>query len=764
MTLHVTRREALKAGAAFVLGFHLPQSRGMLQAISTDEDVLKPNAWVRITRDNQITIITEVPELGQGTRTANVMMLADELEVEWSHVHWEQAPTVPAVYKYLNAGGSTRTARTYLPMRRAGAQVRELLLAAAAKKWGVEKGQCRAEKGAVIHSLSGRHLSYGELVETASTLPTTNLDQVQLKDVKDFRFIGKAMGRVDTPSKVDGSATFGIDVRVPEMLFAVIARCPCFGGRVLTCEDAEARAIPGVKAVFPVPSIGYVPEIGTNLNVAGGVAVVADSTWAALQGRKALKVTWEKGSGSPESTARLQEQMREKASGTPTVISADHGNVIEGLANSARRVEADYEMPFQGHATMEPMNTTVHVRSDRHVEVWSPTQISDIAQKEIAQLAGVPPQNVVVHLTLSGGSFGRRYQWDYLAEAYLVAKEMKVPVQLVWSREDDIQHDFYLQYSYQRLVGGLDPAGNILAWSHRIVSTPIRAVFDSPELIKDPKHIASYDVIGTIPYQALNFRSDYVPVFSAVPRAWWRSVSAPFQVFAVECFVDELAHATGQDPLDFRIKLLEPVGVTNVKAKHEAFEKTEAASGEGAGKSTDPWDNRKFQAVLRLAAEKSGWGTPMPTGQGRGIACCVFGKTYIAQVAEIVIEAEGTLRVKRVVSAVDCGLAVNPDSVRAQIEGGINFALTPLLSGEITIKEGAVEQTNFHNYLVLRMKDAPDIQVYLIPGGAEPADGVGEAGVPPLAPAVANAIFAATGKRVRRLPVSKQNLKSVEAS
>jgi isoquinoline 1-oxidoreductase beta subunit len=266
-------------------------------------------------------------------------------------------------------------------------------------------------------------------------------------------------------------------------------------------------------------------------------------------------------------------------------------------------------------------------------------------------------------------------------------------------------------------------------------------------------------VIGTIPYQALNYRSDYVPVFSSVPRAWWRSVSAPFQVFAVECFVDELAHAAGQDPLDFRIKLLEPVGVTTMKAKNEGSEKSEAATGEEAGKSTDPWDNRKFQAVLRLAAEKSGWGTPMPPGQGRGIACCVFGKTYIAQVAEIAVEAEGTLRVKRVVSAVDCGLAVNPNSVRAQIEGGINFALTPLLSGEITIKQGAVEQSNFHNYLVLRMKDAPDIQVYLIPGGAEPADGVGEAGVPPLAPAVANAIFAATGKRVRRLPISKQNLK-----
>jgi isoquinoline 1-oxidoreductase beta subunit len=458
VTVNLSRREVIKTGAALFLGFYLPESGNSLQIVSLDHEILKPNAWVRITPDNQITIITEVPELGQGTRTANVMMVADELEVEWSDIHWEQAPTVPAVYKYLNAGGSTRTAKTYLPMRRAGAQARELLLAAAAKTWGVEKGQCRAEKGAVLHSPSGRRLSYGELVETASTLPTTNLDQVQLKDAKDFRFIGKSMGRVDTPSKVDGSATFGIDVRVPEMLFAVIARCPCFGGRVLACEDVEARATPGVKAVFPVPAIGYVPELGTNLNVAGGIAVVADSTWAAFQGRNALKITWDKGAGDQESTASLQNQFHDRAGGPPTVTSAQRGNVVEGLSNSVKRVEADYEIPFQAHATMEPMNTTVHVRGDRHILVWSPTQIADSAQKEIAHLAGVPPQNVLVHLTLSGGSFGRRYQWDYLAEAYLVAKEMKVPVQLVWSREDDIQHDFYLQYSYQRLVGGLDSA------------------------------------------------------------------------------------------------------------------------------------------------------------------------------------------------------------------------------------------------------------------------------------------------------------------
>jgi isoquinoline 1-oxidoreductase beta subunit len=483
-----------------------------------------------------------------------------------------------------------------------------------------------------------------------------------------------------------------------------------------------------VKAVFAVPPIGFVPAIARNLNVAGGIAVVATSTWAAPEGRKALKITWDQGPGAQESTGSLQEQFREKAAGPPTVISADRGNALEALTNSARKIQADYEMPFQAHATMEPMNTTAHVRDDGRIEVWTPTQIANIAQTQFAALAGIAAEKVTVHLMLSGGSFGRRFQWDYLAEAYQVAKEMKVPVQLLWTREDDIQHDFYLQYSYQRLAGALDDQGHIVAWSHRIVSTPIRAVFDSPELLKDPKHVASADIIDTIPYQASHYRSDYAPVVSVVPRAWWRSVSAPFHVFAIECFVDELAHGAGQDPYEFRLQRL---------------------------RADQPQHTAKLRAVLEVAAEKADWGKPLPQNHGRGIACCIFGGTYLAQVAEVSVEQSGALRVHRVVSAVDCGLAVNPDSVRAQIEGGINYALTPVLSGEISVKAGAIEQSNFHNYQVLRMKDAPDIEVHLLPGEGTPSDGVGEAGVPPLAPAVANAIFAATGKRVRRLPISR---------
>ena len=393
------------------------------------------------------------------------------------------------------------------------------------------------------------------------------------------------------------------------------------------------------------------------MNVAGGIAVVANCTWAALEGRKALKIVWDKGPAHREHRRLTRAASAEGSRSAQRSFRPIGAMWTQALAGAEKKIEADYEMPFQAHATMEPMNTTAHVRADGCIEVWSPTQIGNIAQAQFAQLAGIPPENVIVHMTLRGGSFGRRYQWDYLAESYQVAKEMKVPVQLLWSREDDIQHDFYLQYSYQRISGALDREGNIVAWSHRIVSTPIRSVFDSPELLKDPKHVASYDVNDNIPYQAPHYRSDYAPVLSVVPRAWWRSVSAPFHVFGIECFVDELAHAAGQDPYAFRMRLLH---------------------------LDQPQETAKLRAVLELAAEKSDWGKALPQNQGRGIACCVFGATYIAQVAEVSIDKSGLLRVNRVVSAVDCGLAVNPDSVRAQIEGGINYALTPVLNGEIS--------------------------------------------------------------------------------
>ncbi len=731
------RRSVLKTGiggsAALILGFWLPR-RGEAQAAAPAVASYRANAWISIGSDDRITLLTEVPEMGQGTRTANSMMLAEELEADWNAIRVEQAPTIPAVYHHLGTGGSGGTAQTWEPMRQAGAQARAMLVAAAAAHWNAPSSECQASHGSVLHIPSGRRLRYGELVATAAALPPIPQEAAPLKDTASFRYLGKSIPRVDTPSKVNGSAVFGIDVRVPGMLFAVIARCPHFGGGIASYDDTLAKAVPGVQRIFKLPPIGFQNGTDRYIHVVGGVCVVANSSWAAMEGRKALKLNWNKGPGAEESTASLQAAFVQKASGPPTVVAVDRGDALKVLAGSPQRIHAAYELPFQAHATMEPMNATVHVRSDGSVEVWAPTQIPGSrnggasTQSTIAALAGVPPEKVTVHATFSGGSFGRRYQWDYAAEAWQAAKEMKVPVQLLWTREDDMQHDFYRQYFCYRLTGALDDRTNIAAWSMRTVSTPIRSVLDLPEALKDPKHVASQEIDSgeSLPYRTLSFRSDYAPVDSVVPRAWWRSVSSSANAFATECFMDELAHAAGVDPYQFRLQ--------NLRAD---------------------WAERsaKMAAVLKLAADRSGWGQALPRGQGRGIACYQFGQTYVAQVAHVSVDQAGKVQVKRVVAAVDCGFAVNPDNVRALIEGGINYALTPVLTGEITVKEGAAAQSNFHEYRVLRMADAPEIEVHLVPGGTVPGDGVGESGVPPTAPAVANAIFAATGKRVRRLPL-----------
>ncbi len=737
MTLkaEVSRREFLEQGAksagALMLGFYLPASAKPREpALDAPVGVFKPNAWLRISADNRITVLVEKPELGQGSRTYTPMMIAEELEADWSTIRVEQAPTIPAVYKGLRTGGSGGVANTFASMRSAGAQAREMLLTAAAQQWRARKRDCRAENGTVVHGPTNRRLSYGELVEAACQLPPLDPDEIVLKNPREFRFIGKPILRTDTPGKVDGSAVFGIDVRIPGMLFAVIARCPYFGGTLENFDATAAKAVPGVRAVFPVP------PLPRHINTAGGVAVVADSTWTAIQGRKALTLKWNRAGLEGESTDSLRKLVAERAAGPPTFVAVDRGDALEALAGAAHKLEAVYESPFQAHATMEPMNTTVHVRGDE-IEVWSPTQFADEVQTEIAALSGLPTEKVTVHMTLSGGSFGRRYQWDYAAEAWQVAKEVKQPVQLLWTREDDMQHDFYRPYNYQRLTASFDDRGEVAAWSTRIVTTPIAGsnlytgFTESPETLRDPATVAALEWYGAdiAPYSIPNFRLDYSSAHSLVPRSWWRSVSSSYTPFAKECFIDELAHARGRDPLQYRMDLL---------------------------KDASP-ETARVRRVLELAAKNANWGKPLPKGQGQGIACR-WGGSCSAQVAEVSVDADGTVHVHRVVSAVDCGIAVNPDGVRAMTEGAINFALTSVLSGEITIRDGAVEQSNFHDYQVLRIGQAPEVEVHIVPSLEEPS-GVGELGAMLLPPAVANAVFAATGVRVRRLPIDPQMLK-----
>jgi isoquinoline 1-oxidoreductase beta subunit len=593
------------------------------------------------------------------------------------------------------------------------------MIAAAAARWNVPASECEAKKGTVLHTKSSRKAGYGELVEAAEELPLPDQEKVQLKDESTFELIGHPTARVDVPSKVNGSAQFGIDVRVPDMVFAVVARCPTFGGKPAHFDAAKAKAIAGVRDVFEIPAFG------ADKFTAGGVVVVADSTWAAMKGRDALGITWDRGAAASESSDGMRAALREAAAKPGKRVRND-GDVDAVLANGAKKVEAVYEMPLLAHATMEPMNITAHVRGSE-AEVWAPTQSPDWVQGTVAQVLGLKPDKVVVHTTLMGGGFGRRYMADFPAEVAQIAKVVGKPVQLVWTREDDMTHDFYRPATCHRMQGAVDANGRPAAWFHTMASTSIRGYWDP----KAPPERQEVGGAKEMPYAIPNVRLEFNPVASAVPRAWWRSVENSFNGFVVESFIDELAAAAGQDAVQFRKSLL--VKPANWKAKSE----------------DDP-DPARLRGVLELAAEKAGWGTPLPKGRGRGIAAfCSFG-SYFAEVVEVTVKGS-EFKIDRIVAAVDCGQIVNPESVRSQTEGAIIYGLSAALKNEITIKNGAVEQTNFDGYDPIRISEAPPIEVYLVINREEPG-GMGEPGLPPAAPAVANAIFAASGQRLRRLP------------
>jgi isoquinoline 1-oxidoreductase beta subunit len=746
MSTIVPRRIFLKssaaASAALLLPFHLSGKFRALQASgSSGSNFFSPNAWLEVSPDGDIKIWCGKSEMGQGVRTSLPMIVAEELSCDWRRVQVVQADLDPKFGEQLT-GGSGSVRDSYANLRRAGAAAREMLLSAAAAQWNVPRSECHAQSGFVIHASTQRKLAFEQLLAGASVLQP--LADPPLKNPAEFTLIGKPTRRTDSLAKVTGAAQFGLDTRLPGMLFASVERSPAYGGAPRRFNADEVKSAPHVRAVLEVKSahlthqFGETSGPGSRNYSCAGVAVVADSTWAAMQARKLLKVEWNEPPCASETTANLREKMLRLASEPGTVIRSD-GDFDKAHAAAARKIEAVYEVPFLAHATMEPVNCTAQVRSDS-CELWAPTQIPGAAAESVASALGMLRERVKVHVTFIGGGFGRRLIQDYAVEAALISRDAGAPVQVIWSREDDIRHDFYRPAACHVLHAGLDAQGQLVSWRHRGSSPSIETFYNGTGI--SPQAAAQVDSLDFPALFIPNFRLEFTVAESGMPLGYWRSVDASGNQFVLSSFFDEAAHAAGRDPLEFLLAAFGPARKIPV----------------GNGETLDVGRRR---GVIELAAEKSGWHKPLTAGRGRGIAAAFGWGSYVAQVAEVTCDAKrGTLRVDRVVCAVDCGTAINPLGVKAQMEGAINFGLAQALKSEITVSNGRVEQSNFHDYEVLRMSDAPPvIEVHIVPS-AEPPGGCGEPGVPPAAPALANAIFAATGKRVRRLPIRAADLRS----
>jgi isoquinoline 1-oxidoreductase subunit beta len=706
----VDRRQFLKTSAGLVIGFTIAPRPGLsaLQAPAT-KPLPDPNAFLRIGMDESVTVLLAHSEMGQGIWTTLPMLVAEELGCDWTKVRVEHAPAAPAyahtAYGMQMTGGSTSTWSEFDRYRQAGAMAREMLIAAAADRWKVDASACRTEKGYVVHE--GHRISFGQVAAAAQASKPPA--QVKLKDRKEWRLLGKPTKRLDSPEKVTGRAQFGMDVRLPGMLTAVVARSPVFGGKVKSLRAEKAKAIPGVKTVVEIPS---------------GVAVVAEHFWAAKLGRDALEIEWDLGPGVQLDTDRMREDFRAMAA-TPGAKAAAAGDVEAGMRSAAKTVEAEYELPYLAHATMEPMNCTVRIAADGS-EIWAGTQFQTMDQKNAAEILGLKPEQVKVHTTFLGGGFGRRATptSDVVSEAVHVAKAAGggAPIRTVWTREDDMRGGYYRPMWLHRVRVGLGSDGTPASWRQTIVGQSILAgtPFEAM-MVKNGVDQTSVEGAADSPY-VKGTPSHLVDLHSprtVIPVLWWRSVGHTHTAFVMETFVDALAIEAKQDPLNYRRKLLK--------------------------------DHPRHLGVLNLAAEKAGWRDPLPEGLFRGLAVHESFESFVAEVAEVSV-ADGRVRVHRVVCAVDCGVCANPAGVEAQIQGGVAFGLTAALYGELTFKAGRVRQSNFHDYPLLRLKDMPKVEVHIV-SSSEKSGGIGEVGVPPIAPAVANAVFAATGKRLRRLPL-----------
>jgi len=701
----MNRRDFIKvtgaAGAGLVIGAYIPALKRFEAPSPGPAGAFAPNVWLRINPSGDVTVAVAKSEMGQGVFTSLPMIVAEELDADWSRVTFEH-PVAGSMHGSMGTGGSASVKGSWNTLRNAGAAARQMLIAAAAGTWGVDPSSCSTGAGIVHHAASGRSLRYGELAERAAAL---NLpEKVTLKDPKDFRIIGKRTLRLDVPSKVDGSARFGIDTRVPGMLYATVVHSPVFGGKVRSFDATKARAVAGVKMVVQIDT---------------GVAVIADSTWAAFQGRDALSVSWDEKDNGRVTSASIHASLVD-ASSLNGAVAEKTGDAREALAHAAKKIEAVYDAPFLAHATMEPMNCTADVRA-ASCEIWAPTQSPQGAQGDAAAFLRIDPSKVTVHTTLLGGGFGRRFTTDFVMDALHCSKAAGAPVKVTWTREEDMQHDVYRPVSRHVLSGALDGNGNLTALLHRVVAPSMRDQ-GRPGSLQDGLDKSAVEGATGLPYDIPNVLVEYVLARTPVPIGPWRSVYPSQNVYALECFIDELASAAGRDPYEFRLAL--------------------------SGKSP------RTNAVLRLAAEKSGWGTPPPAGHFRGIACGphAFYGSYVAHVAEVSVTRDAAVRLHRIVCAIDCGIAVNPETIEAQIEGAIVYGLSAALKGEITIEGGRAVQGNFDDYPLLTMDEMPEVEVHIVPS-AEPPEGIGEPGLPPAAPAVVNAVFAATGKRIRRLPI-----------
>jgi isoquinoline 1-oxidoreductase beta subunit len=700
----LTRREfvaaGVAAGAGLVVGFYLPHAgrRG--------KEVFSPNAYLRITTDDKVTIVCARSEMGQGVRTALPMILAEELEADWKQIEIEQAGA-STLYGDQSTGGSASIKTTWDPMRKAGAAAREMLISAAALTWGVPRSSCVAENGAVLHGASKRRLSYGELVEKAATLPIPT--DVPLKQNKDYKIVGQRLARVDSPSKVKGEALFGIDFRMPGMKYAVLSRSPTIGGKALSFDDAESKRVAGVR---------YVAKISD-----AAVAVVADSVWGAMEGRRMLNVSWDPGPNKDLNSAAVTESLKQAAAkkGASLYSVGDVSKV------TGRRISAEYQLPFMAHAPMEPGNCTAHFQGTR-CELWAPTQVPQDCRDQVAKALGLDPDQVKVNVTLMGGGFGRRLEYDYAVEAALVSKAANAPVKVIWTREDDMRFSTYRPASLHQLSAVLDGAGWPVAFTHRIVAPSISGQKGQP----GPNGVdPDLPDEAAFVYGLPNVSLEYVLAETAVPLGWMRSVYALQAGFASESFIDELAAAAGKDPLEYRLHMLK---------KDENIQYFETT-----------WHTARMRGVLQLAADKAGWKSTLPAGRFRGIACFGCFSSYVGEVVEISMEND-VPRVHRVVAAVDCGQVVNPSILEQQIQGGIVYALSNALRAKITIEKGRVVQGNFDDYAPLRMDETPVVEVYAVPSTEAPT-GIGEPSVPPLAPALCSAIYVATKNRTRALPI-----------